>query len=157
MNPVPEEFKRLACPNCKAPYTYLTVEERLNVMTEVLCRHCGEKGTIAYFTPAKVDTKPRLIERMIHVDAESERRHGDQAHVKAIAAAVALLAQAADEEGLELQWHTLRMSAARDLQLDRTTHVAVISALPRVHQAGGVASGLITPKVAARQTVTWDL
>lgn len=153
MNPVPEEYAKLVCPNCRAGYTYLTITKGIYEPIRVECHRCQEHGTLAYFTPAAAPVKPRLIERTLHVDNASE----DGGHVKAISAALALLARAADEEDIDIQWHTLRLVAAPDFPGDHTTYVVVVSAQPRVHARGGIARGFVGITVSSDASKDVDL
>lgn len=122
------------CPRCGAKDSNLSlVDER---ETLVYCSHCGEQGTVGYFTPVKpVEPVERIVTRTFDVPGEADNAR----HVLAVNAAMQLLAFASSEENLDLDWGTLRLIAGKDDAENAITYVAVIKGYERRHQVGGVA------------------
>ena len=104
------------------------------------CTGCTAHGTPAYFTPQVLErdeADAKVISRTFDVPGD----RSDEGHIKAVNAAMSMLVRASLEEGLELDWGTLRLITSADGSV--ITYLAVIKAYPRTplpeHDLGGVA------------------
>jgi hypothetical protein len=101
---------------------------------------CGATGSRAYFTPQvpeRDEADAKIISRTFDVPGD----RSDNDHCKSVNSALNLLIMSALEEGLELDWGTLRLITSADGSV--ITYLAVIKAYPRqpevVFDEGGVA------------------
>lgn len=138
----------LRCPLCKGT-VMVTLTSGGSRGT---CRDCGEQGKVGYFQPdpEPIDTGEKFYDRYIDVEDENMAAAGEL-----VAQTLVLFTEEARDAGVDLDWPSLKIVAAKDNQKQVTTFVVAVRGYKRppasVSTADSAFSAILGAPVAQDQ------